>query len=99
MGQGPRKVSPSLQHLPDDPVALFVELRRRIFSQTEGEHVTQSDMEDRYNNHSEQQIPIQELAHLVSCGTCLEMVNRILQLTTLSQRFPGDSNGRSNDSL
>jgi DNA-directed RNA polymerase specialized sigma24 family protein len=97
MGQGARKTFPSLQYLPDEPGALFVELRRRIFSETEGEHTTQSDIENRYDNHSEQQVPIQEIAHLVSCGTCLEMVNHVLRLPSLSQRFPGDSNGRNDD--
>jgi DNA-directed RNA polymerase specialized sigma24 family protein len=76
--------------LPDDPIALFRELQRRIFADPAGNCVDSQVIVERYTGQGlEMNAP--ELAHIVSCVRCLEQVNRILSIPPLSERLPSDS--------
>lgn len=92
LGQDSSPVTPSAQYLPDDPTALFAELHRRIFAETEGTCAEPGDLEKRYADHPAQKLTTQELAHLVSCSACLERANLLLRLPSLTERFPDDLN-------
>lgn len=72
----------------------LLELRETIFSLKKGECLSSETLKNIYQ--SEIQIDTKGLAHLVGCRTCLDTVNRILRLTSLSERHPADSSG--NDS-
>jgi RNA polymerase sigma factor (sigma-70 family) len=82
-----QKFSP---YLPDEPSALFAELRTRIFMGTGLTCVSSGAIEMRY---AENGLPmgVPELAHVVSCAHCLEMTNSVLGLPTLAERFPPDT--------
>ncbi len=70
---------------------LFSELQETIFGAAEGEHFDRVALERRYAGESETSGMItRELSHLVSCRSCLEMVNSILQLPSLRDRSPED---------
>lgn len=72
----------------------LLELRETIFNLKKGECHSIETLKNIYQ--SEIQIDTKGLAHLVGCQNCLETVNQILQLTSLSERHPADSSG--NDS-
>jgi DNA-directed RNA polymerase specialized sigma24 family protein len=84
------------QYLPDDTAALFAELRRRIFSEIEGECPATGEIEDRYSSPPVTQWTTPGLAHLVSCSNCLEKTNSLLHLPSLAERFPSDFIDRDN---
>jgi DNA-directed RNA polymerase specialized sigma24 family protein len=80
MGQHVSRRSSYSQYLPDDPAALLVELRRRIFSEVEGKCVSGEEMEATYRTSSGAPLTTRGLAHLVSCSSCLEKANILLHL-------------------
>jgi DNA-directed RNA polymerase specialized sigma24 family protein len=87
------------QYLPDEPALMFLELRKRLFSQPEGECMSIEYMAARYDGTSEQPFTTLEVAHLASCRKCLEAANSMLILPNLHQRFPTDTiNPRNDDS-
>ncbi len=49
------------------------------------------ELEKAYAEETKKQVTTQELAHLVTCTSCLERVNRLLHLPTLRERFSDDS--------
>jgi DNA-directed RNA polymerase specialized sigma24 family protein len=79
-------------YLPDDPADLNAELQRRIFSQRDGECLPPSEIVERYSQSSDSTFSTGELAHIVSCSSCLDRVNEVLGLPRLSMRFFSDSN-------
>ena len=82
-----QKFSP---YLPDEPSALFAELRARIFMGTALTCAPSGAIEMRYaENGPPMDIP--ELSHVVSCARCLELTNGVLGLPRLAERFPPDS--------
>jgi DNA-directed RNA polymerase specialized sigma24 family protein len=86
MGQEVTRTSSYSQYLPDDPAVLIGELRRRIFSEVEGKCVVREEMESQYRTSPGGQLTTTELAHLVSCSSCLEKANTRLHL----QDYPPD---------
>jgi len=77
-------------YLPDEPSALFAELRARIFAHPPLTCVPSQSIEMRYAENAPQ-MDLSELAHVVSCARCLEFTNAVLGLATLANRFPPDS--------
>jgi RNA polymerase sigma factor (sigma-70 family) len=85
-----QKFSP---YLPDEPSALFAELRARIFMGTALTCAPNRAVEMRYAENGPP-MGIPELAHVVSCARCLELTNSVLGLPTLAERFPPDTVNR-----
>jgi DNA-directed RNA polymerase specialized sigma24 family protein len=98
MGQDVTRASSYSQYLPDEPGALFAELRRRIFSEVEGGCAPEGEMESRYGTPPGPQVTTPGLAHLVSCRSCLERANSLLHLPSLSERFSSDFSDHTDDS-
>jgi DNA-directed RNA polymerase specialized sigma24 family protein len=98
MGQDVTRTSSYSQYLPDEPGALFAELRRRIFSEVEGGCAPEGEMESRYGTPPGPQVTTPDLAHLVSCRSCLEKANSLLHLPSLSERFSSDFLDHTDDS-
>jgi DNA-directed RNA polymerase specialized sigma24 family protein len=92
MGKKPQETPLFPPHLPDNPADLNAELRRRIFSQKEGECLSTAAISERYGQSSDSTFSTSELAHIVSCSSCLDRVNEVLGLPRLSMRFFSDSN-------
>lgn len=70
---------------------VFSELQEAIFSAAEGECLDPKVLEERYKADGEREgWTTQELSHLVSCRTCLDRVNAILELPLLEDRSPED---------
>jgi DNA-directed RNA polymerase specialized sigma24 family protein len=92
MGDKPQAPPLFPPYLPDNPADLNAELRRRLFSETEGACFSPTEISDRYSAPSRSPFSTLELAHLVSCSSCLDRVNEALNLPSLSMRFFSDSN-------
>lgn len=71
----------------------LVELRRTIFDSRKGECLTAAQFEALYQAAAPAKIKHLTLAHIVSCHTCLDEVNRRLSLPSLAERFPTDTLG------
>jgi DNA-directed RNA polymerase specialized sigma24 family protein len=86
--RGERSAPSFPRFLPEEPEALFTELHRRIFSQTEGACLSSEILKDRYALHPDAPaFSIQEIAHLTSCRECLNQASRLLGLPDLVLRF------------
>lgn len=77
-------------NLPDDPAELKAELRERILSRAEGDCLPREVIVARYAEESETTLSTNELAHLVSCRTCLDTANEILGIPSLDMHFSSD---------
>jgi DNA-directed RNA polymerase specialized sigma24 family protein len=75
------------RYLPEEPDALFAELQRRIFSETEGTCLPPEELQDRYLRPDAPAFSTEEVAHLASCRTCLNRASRLLELPDLMLRF------------
>jgi DNA-directed RNA polymerase specialized sigma24 family protein len=73
---------------------LFSDIRSAIFHSAQGDCFSAAQFSDLYSVESTTRIDCARLAHLVSCATCLDEVNRILRLPSLSERNPFDVSGR-----
>src|SRR5215467_10944993 len=82
---------------------LMAELRQMIFNSRRGECLSNEELEDAYNGDSPDALTTAKLAHIVSCRACLDVVNSLLGLPQLAQRYeaqppepkgpPGDGSG------
>jgi DNA-directed RNA polymerase specialized sigma24 family protein len=82
----PQRFSP---YLPDEPSALFAELRARIFADPPLTCLPSRAIETRYAENAPA-MDVAELAHVVGCERCLELTNAALGLPSLAERFPPD---------
>jgi hypothetical protein len=80
----PRNTPLFPSYLPDNPVELNVELRRRIFGETESSCLSPGEISNRYSDPSRSIFTTLELAHLVSCSSCLDRVNEVLKIPSLT---------------
>jgi DNA-directed RNA polymerase specialized sigma24 family protein len=80
----------------DHSGALFLELQEKIFSSCEGPCFDPDALKQHYEEQPAKQFTVAELAHLVSCATCLDRVNGILGLPRIDDRSPDDTIGRNN---
>jgi hypothetical protein len=90
LGQDVTPTQTFSRYLPDEPTALFAELRDRIFTDTRLDCFPTGALEARYVGDAVS-MNVSELAHVVSCALCLERINRVLGLPTLMDRFPSDT--------
>jgi RNA polymerase sigma factor (sigma-70 family) len=73
--------------------AILGELRSRIFSAAEGTCLPEPRIRKLYDGKSLDAPDRGFLSHLVSCATCLDVVNKVLGLDNTSQRGFGESDG------
>ena len=98
LSRGERRSPTFPRYLPEQPEALFAELQRRIFSETEGTCLPPDELQDRYLRPDAPAFSTQEVAHLASCRACLNHASRLLGLPDLTLRFftegdpPADTN-------
>ncbi|HEV8368796.1 MAG TPA: RNA polymerase sigma factor [Pyrinomonadaceae bacterium] len=95
MTQSSSDAAPTSAEKPSSP-DIFTELRFRIFQSKRGDCFPREELARRYA--AETAIDCEQLAHIVSCSTCLDEVNRILRLPSLSERNPFDVTSRDDRS-
>ncbi|HEU4506787.1 MAG TPA: RNA polymerase sigma factor [Pyrinomonadaceae bacterium] len=66
---------------------LMVELRQMIFNSRNGECLTHEELEEAYSDKQVDPLTTAKLAHIVSCRLCLDVVNTLLGLPLLDQRY------------
>jgi DNA-directed RNA polymerase specialized sigma24 family protein len=75
---------------------LLQELRRAVFQARTGDCFTPERLRELYRSPDKvdgASLDCERLAHLVSCPSCLDEVNRLLGLPPLSERYPTDMIG------
>jgi DNA-directed RNA polymerase specialized sigma24 family protein len=85
-----KKTRPVTQSLPEESDALFAELLSRIFDEPEGSCFPPGYLEERYQDSPQNTFSTDEIAHLVSCRTCLHTATKILALPDLTLQFLPD---------
>jgi RNA polymerase sigma factor (sigma-70 family) len=80
-----------------NPIKLLSELRTSIFASRRGVCLTPERLDRGFGKTATQKFDCAELAHVVSCPDCLDEVNRMLDLPLLSERYPTDTLGQSDD--
>jgi RNA polymerase sigma factor (sigma-70 family) len=74
---------------------LMLELRQIIFASCGGDCLSRRELEAIYSVGDAEALTTPRLAHIVSCAECLDVVNNILGLPLLNQRYqpnPGATN-------
>jgi RNA polymerase sigma factor (sigma-70 family) len=66
---------------------LMPELRQMIFNSRRGECLSTRELEEFYDRGNADALTTAKLAHIVSCGACLDVVNSLLGLPLLAQRY------------
>jgi len=115
LGQEIKVPSLSTALLPDDPIALFAELRGRILSVVIGECFPPADIDARYASRTSdaeihviekegaaiesQPFSTAELAHVASCSACLDAISHALGIEGLSERCSSDSFDRKDGGI
>jgi RNA polymerase sigma factor (sigma-70 family) len=79
--------------LPEAPLALFAKLRSRIFANVKGDCLTQSSIQERYEQDGPG-LESSDLAHVTCCASCLNLISHVLGMADLSERFPTDKDDR-----
>ena len=70
------------------------EFRRLVCSSRQGPCISPNELMRTYKADAAESLTTTRLAHIVSCDTCLDEVNRILGLPSLEHRLPKQSNER-----
>ncbi len=90
-----RKSMESEDTFANDSIEDFLRnLNQRIFRTSYGKCLSKRELKELYKDET-QKIKVKTLAHIVSCETCIDKVNKILGLPSLSERFPTDTIGRN----
>ena len=69
---------------------LMLALRSMIFDSCQGECLSQQQFEEVYANGNSEALTTATLAHVVSCPKCLDVVNSVLGLPLLSERYASE---------
>jgi hypothetical protein len=69
---------------------LMLNLRHLIFSSCRGDCLSQTELHEVYAGGNEEALTTAKLAHLVSCAKCLDVVNEMLGLPLLAERYRDD---------
>lgn len=72
----------------------MIELRKAIFNSRRGDCPTVRDLQNLYRQGEAGSLESKTLGHIVSCPSCLEIVNNLLHLPPLSERYPSDMIGK-----
>ena len=86
------EVFPAVAVRPTDD--FLQELRQAIFKSSRGACLSGKQLCGLYADANREAIECAQLAHLVSCPSCLDEVNRMLGLPLLSERNPTETLGR-----
>ncbi len=70
------------------------ELRSMVFHSNHGDCLTRAELNDLYSVAHGSPMECAQLAHIVSCPSCLDEVNRMIGLPLLSERMPTETLGR-----
>lgn len=73
---------------------LMLALRRMIFASRQGPCLTREELAAAYAAGETESLSTTELAHLVSCPPCLDIVNALLGLPLLAERYAAESSDR-----
>ena len=65
-------------------------IRRMIFDSCQGECVSQQVFDEIYRSNNRDALTTTRLAHIVSCADCLDVVNSLLRLPLLAERYRAD---------
>lgn len=84
--------------LAQSTVEFLSELRRTIFRSRHGDCLSREQFNSIYGPHSEALITCETLAHIVSCQSCLDRVNKLYGLPFLSERYAVDTMGKDDSS-
>jgi RNA polymerase sigma factor (sigma-70 family) len=71
-----------------------LDLRHLIFGSCRGECLSDNELHELYAGGNHEALTTAKLAHLVSCAKCLDVVNEMLGLPLLAERYRGDSTER-----
>jgi RNA polymerase sigma factor (sigma-70 family) len=71
--------------------ALMRELQQMIFNSRQGDCIAREELEEVYANDQSDTLSTAKLAHIVSCPVCLDMVNNLLGLPLLAERYQSES--------
>ncbi|MFN2408092.1 MAG: RNA polymerase sigma factor [Pyrinomonadaceae bacterium] len=74
---------------------LMVALRGMIFSSHRGACLSKEELEAAYAAAKTDALSTAELAHIVSCRSCLDVVNAMLALPLLAERYPAEDCSRN----
>ncbi len=84
--------------LAQSTVEFLTELRRAIFRSRHGDCLSPEQFDSIYGPHSELPITCETLAHIVSCQSCLDQVNKLYGMPFLSERYAVDTMGKDDSS-
>ena len=70
---------------------LIGELRQMIFRSRQGDCLQAEELRGIYKSGNQETLTTSKLAHIVSCRSCLDTVNLLLDLPLLSERYEGTS--------
>ena len=87
-GEAPAR--PAVRYLRSDCDLMF-DLRQLIFSSCHGDCLPEEDLNEVYAGGNYETLTTAKLAHMVSCARCLDVVNAILGLPLLSERYREES--------
>jgi len=90
-GEAPAR--PSVRYLKSDCDLMF-DLRKLIFSSCRGDCLSQKELHEAYAGGDDDALTTAKLGHLVSCAKCLDVVNELLGLPLLAERYRNDSTER-----
>lgn len=72
----------------------MMELRKTIFNSRRGDCPSVRDLQNLYRQGEAGSLESRTLGHIVSCPSCLEIVNSLLHLPPLCERYPSDMIGK-----
>ena len=87
---GEAPAQPTVRYLRSDCDLMF-DLRQLIFSSCHGDCLPQHELKEVYAGGNDETLTTARLAHVVSCPKCLDVVNVILGLPVLSERYRSES--------
>jgi hypothetical protein len=73
---------------------LMLALRGMIFASRQGPCLSKDELSAAYSGGEAESLSTTELAHVVSCPSCLDTVNALLGLPLLAERFAADDSDR-----
>ncbi|HEV2836988.1 MAG TPA: RNA polymerase sigma factor [Pyrinomonadaceae bacterium] len=89
VGAGTAQARP-LSDYPGSDCDLMLALRALIFGSCQGSCLPKDQLAAAYAKQSGEALSTTDLAHIVSCRSCLDAVNAILGLPLLAQRYPAE---------
>jgi RNA polymerase sigma factor (sigma-70 family) len=87
-GEAPARTS--VRYLRSDG-DLMLDLRQLIFNSCRGDCLSQTQLREAYVGNNDETLTTARLAHIVSCPKCLDVVNELLGLPLLAERYRTDA--------